>query len=328
MKNKGCLVISLDFELMWGGVGVWDESGYVKSNVAGAKSALLKIVKICNNYGVHLTIASVGMLMLKDKDEFVQMKPYHVPTYGQMELSPYKEGYVQNINNASLYFVPEIFKQLEGLNGIEIGSHTYSHFFCWEKGQTIEQFSEDLRQNIKVASRFNCILSSLVFPRNQVSPEYLKIAKANGFTAYRGNAKSFFNEPKSALSMYVMKLLRFFDSYFCLSGHNSYKYEEVENINGLWNIRASCFFRPYNDRLRFLEKLKLNRICKEIEYAAKRGEIYHLWWHPHNFGANMKENLSELETVLKCFRECSKKYGMKSYTMSELVEIMNRHEIR
>lgn len=80
--------------------------------------------------------------------------------------------------------------------------------------------------------------------------------------------------------------------------------------------------------MRFLEKLKLNRICKEIEYAAKRGEIYHLWWHPHNFGANMKENLSELETVLKCFRECSKKYGMKSYTMSELVEIMNRHEIR
>ena len=61
---------------------------------------------------------------------------------------------------------------------------------------------------------------------------------------------------------------------------------------------------------------------KEMEKAAKCGEMYHLWWHPHNFGANIEDNLKNLENVLKYFSYCREKYGMKTYTMNELSEIL------
>ena len=52
--------------------------------------------------------------------------------------------------------------------------------------------------------------------------------------------------------------------------------------------------------------------------AAKRGEIYHLWWHPHNFGVNQTENLAGLETILKHYATLEKSFEMKSKTMAEV----------
>lgn len=49
--------------------------------------------------------------------------------------------------------------------------------------------------------------------------------------------------------------------------------------------------RPYSPRLSFLEGLRLRRIRHEMVHAAKKGELYHLWWHPYNFGANWRRTL-------------------------------------
>ena len=88
--------------------------------------------------------------------------------------------------------------------------------------------------------------------------------------------------------------------------------------NGVLNIPASRMLRPYSKKLRLLEPLRLSRIKKELKYAAKHNEIYHIWWHPHNFGANMDKNMAILEEVLKCYSDCQKKYGMTSLTMNEV----------
>jgi len=34
-----------------------------------------------------------------------------------------------------------------------------------------------------------------------------------------------------------------------------------------------------------------------MKFAAENNCIYHLWWHPHNFGNNKNENLQNLERV-------------------------------
>ena len=68
------------------------------------------------------------------------------------------------------------------------------------------------------------------------------------------------------------------------------------------------------------EPLRIRRIKKEIQYAAKHNEFYHLWWHPHNFGVNLEKNLLILEELLKCYAMCKDKYGMKSLTMNEVYD--------
>lgn len=52
-------------------------------------------------------------------------------------------------------------------------------------------------------------------------------------------------------------------------------------------------------------------------HAAKNKENYHIWWHPHNFGKNTKENLLFLEKVLKQYSIYKSKYGFQSKSMSE-----------
>ncbi len=69
------------------------------------------------------------------------------------------------------------------------------------------------------------------------------------------------------------------DAYFKLSGENSYNLNEIAG-KPPFNIRSSRFLRPYSRKLKFLETLRLQRIVSEMSYAAQKGLVYHLWWHP------------------------------------------------
>ena len=56
----------------------------------------------------------------------------------------------------------------------------------------------------------------------------------------------------------------------------------------------------------------------DLNYASKKGYIYHLWWHPHNFGSNIKKNLEFLEKIFIHYKSLNIKYGLKSLNMGEL----------
>jgi hypothetical protein len=62
------------------------------------------------------------------------------------------------------------------------------------------------------------------------------------------------------------------------------------------------------------------RVKAGLRAAARRGEVYHLWWHPHNFGTNLEENLAALKSILKEFHRLRDMYGMQSLTMAEVAK--------
>jgi hypothetical protein len=45
---------------------------------------------------------------------------------------------------------------------------------------------------------------------------------------------------------------------------------------------------------------------------------FHLWWHPHNFGLNLRENLAFLEELLRHHRNLRERYGVVPMTMGEM----------
>ena len=67
-----------------------------------------------------------------------------------------------------------------------------------------------------------------------------------------------------------------------------------------------------------LEGTRLRRILNGLDYAANRGQAYHLWWHPHNFGRQLPENLAFLEKILAHFAKLRQSQGMESLNMGEL----------
>lgn len=321
----GSFVISLDYELMWGILDLHNASVYEQTNVKNVHDVIKRMVELFERYRVKATFATVGMLMCKNVDEVVSMSPEIIPTYIKKWLSPYGNTLQQIKNHGSQihYFAPESIELLKNSNMVEIGTHTFSHYYSWEEGQTIEQFEADIVAAIKMAKIKGIEIKSIVFPRNHVNDDYLHICGKHGITSYRGNALNFFGKKKSKLRVMISRIGRLVDTYIPISGKCSYRYDQLIKGIGLpINLPASRFFRPYSPQLHMLETVRISRIKTEIEKAAKLGEMYHLWWHPHNFGANMEANLKNLENVLKHFSYCREKYGMKTYTMNELSEIL------
>ena len=111
------------------------------------------------------------------------------------------------------------------------------------------------------------------------------------------------------------------DSYINISGHNCYSDDYIKKETPV-NIPSSRFLRPFSPKLSFLESLRLKRIKASMTFAAKNNLTYHLWWHPHNFGANMEENFKFLEKILQHYKLLNEKYNFQSYTMSSLAAKM------
>lgn len=318
-KKKGCFVISLDFEMMWGAIDLWQPKDYGNSHVGQVREVVKKLVDLFNKYQVHATFATVGLMMNHDKREATDNTPHSVPSYKEKEKSPFHNQYINHIedNDDHLYFAPDLIEFLKEQSGIEIGTHTYSHYYCWEEGQTIEQFDADINMACKVAKENGIQLNSIVFPRNQVSDDHLKVCAKYGILSYRGNPEKFFGNTNNRLKLLYNKASRLIDAYINWGGITYTPYHEIYLNKKPMNIPASRMLRPYIKKLRLLEFLRLHRIQKEMEHAAKNNELYHLWWHPHNFGANIKENFAFLEKVLQCYKKCNQKYGMQSFTMNE-----------
>ena len=144
---------------------------------------------------------------------------------------------------------------------------------------------------------------SIVFPRNQLNKAYLPICQKNGIESFRGNEKSWiYKESKFHKENPLKRVLRLVDCYVNITGHNTYRLKKVGE-EPLVNLPSSRFLRPYNPKLMSLEKLRLRRIKKSLIHAAQNGEVYHLWWHPHNFGKDIEENMQFLTANFRISRE-------------------------
>lgn len=325
MMDRGYFVVSLDFELLWGGLDIWTPEDYGKSHVVHVRKAIHRMVTLFQKYEVHATFATVGFLMLEDAKKIIANKPEHCPSYKNEQLNPY--GAILDTIRPELanqYFAPDVIRELQSQPFIEIATHTFSHFYCWEDGQTLEQFEADIQLAVEVAKEKGITLESIVFPRNQVSKAYLEICEKYGILSYRGNARKYYDHTTSPTKGLYYRLSRLIDTYVNWGGHMSIAITEIIKDELPMNIPASRMLRPYMKSLRWFESLRLHRIKKEMEYAAKHHELYHLWWHPHNFGADMEENLAFLDKILRHYQYCHRQYGMCSMTMNEFYKEINQ----
>ncbi|MFR9545231.1 MAG: polysaccharide deacetylase family protein [Rikenellaceae bacterium] len=328
MINHGCLVISLDLEMMWGCHDWSTVSGYGKSNVSNVRLVVDRLLDLFDTYDVHATFACVGLLFLENSQSAIRTIPTRTPSYSDRNKSPYKNSYIENIRNedSDLYFAPDIIKKLIQHPNIEVASHTFSHYFCWERGQCTAEFEADVQKMNEIADRWGIEMKSIVLPKNQISNEYLHKLSEYGLKSYRGNPTHYFSKSSNKFEALVNSACRFLDTYLCINKKTAIPYERLKKSAPLMDIAASRFIRPYSSMLSILEKLRLNRIKQEMKHAAINSEMYHIWWHPHNFGTNIEENLSFMQEILKFYKQCHEEYGMQSYTMDEMANVINHNK--
>jgi len=299
---NGFFVISLDFELAWGSDSDPTRVEPYRRNLLGARDAIPRILDIFAQYKIHATWAVVGFLFCSNRDELLEILPVHKPAYENQRLSPY--NYLDQIGRSEeddpLHYAPSLIKLIKNYPDQEIGSHTFSHYYCLEPGQDIVAFEDDLRSAILAARRIGIELKSLVFPKNQIRNDYLGICRQMGFIAYRGIPQRGYGFNPCQIIMLLRRALRLADTYLPLTGNN-FCIPRNEKKDVPVNVPASRFLRPWSSSLKFLEPIRLRRIFSEMTSAADIGTGYHLWWHPHNFGLNLEENLATLKRILDHF---------------------------
>jgi len=319
--QPGTFVISLDFELMWGVRDVHTKETY-GANVLGVRRAIPAMLGLFEEFGLHATWATVGLLFFATKAQLLAGLPAVRPAYVDSNLSNYVALPDLGPDEAHdpYYFGYSLLNQIRAVPGQEIATHTFSHYYCQESGQTAEAFRQDLAAAVAVAQSQGVTLRSLVFPRNQCNPAYLAICSELGITSYRGNEAAWMYHKTSEASQTLWQRgARLLDAYVNISGHNCAVSVDLAR-SFPFNIPASRFLRPWSARLQALEALRLRRILSGLTHAAQYGQVFHLWWHPHNFGAHLTENMNMLRAIALHYQQLKRQYGLRSATMGGLAD--------
>ncbi len=317
--DPGVLVISLDFELHWGVRDLTPVDGPYRGNLLGAREAVPRMLELFERFEFGATWATVGFLFASTRDELERLSPEVRPAYVDENLSPYDEPVGATEESDPFHLARSLVDLIRAAPRQELASHTFSHYYCLEPGQDEAAFRADLESAVRIAQEQGDRLESIVFPRHQLNPAYVDAIRDLGFSCYRGNhPSSLFSAHTGAFDAMPVRILRLIDAYVDLKGPSLTSWDELVEATGLCNVPASRFLRPYHPALAKLEPLRLRRITKAFDQAAASGRIFHLWWHPHNFGAHVDENLRFLERILTHFARLRDADRMRSMTMAEV----------
>lgn len=312
------LVISLDFEMFWGVADSRTLAGY-RRNIEGEWEAVPRMLALFRRYGIRATWASVGMLMCRDYVQWRAIRPAFLPGYRRQQCSTYTLD--QQVRDyPRLFFARPLVEQILSMPGQELATHTYSHFYCAEQGATPEQFAADLACAQSIAAELGLQCRSLVFPRNQVRDAFVSTLAGAGIRAYRGNPDHWLYRDGHITPAGAMgRAIRLADAWAPLTDART---ATATATGGVVNVPASLFLRPWSRRLHRLEALRMKRMKDAMTAAARAGQIFHIWWHPHNFGVDVDQNLTVLERLLKHYLFLNDRHGMLSRSMADVAEQM------
>lgn len=311
-RAPGALVISLDFELHWG-VLERSPTGQYGANLRGVPESVRGILALFEEFGVRATWGTVGMLFARSRAERDRFSPAVRPRYTAALPDPYAVPVGESETDDPLHYAPTLIAEIAARPGQEVATHTFAHLCPLEPAEGMrDAFREDLRAARAIMRHTLGIEPrSIVFPRNQHDPALNDLLVGEGVPCYRGNPRSWmWKAAPGAGQGALRRAARLADAY--LGPARTTRWDEVAQPDGTFDVRASFFVRVGSGRL------GARRIASALTAAARRGEILHLWWHPHNCGARPAASLGFLRGVLETFSRLRDRYGMESLGMADV----------
>ena len=296
-----------------------DRSDPAFAQLSSSRQVVSDLASLFADRGIRATWATVGFLFASTNAELAAYLPETRPTYLRTEFDPYSENVGGDEETDPEHLAGSLVRQLASTPGQEVGSHTFSHFYCLEDGQSEAELRADLAAAQAIAGHHGLQLTSLVLPRNQWNPRYADAVRESGFTCFRGPQPSLGHHARRHGDHGIAsRATRLVDTYGGLSPPPTSAWEQVWREDGLCDVPASAFLRPYSPGRSRLEFLKMRRLVSGLRDAARRGRIFHLWWHPHNFARHPAQSFTFLNQFLDEFDRLAVSEGMCSLSMGDV----------
>jgi peptidoglycan/xylan/chitin deacetylase (PgdA/CDA1 family) len=287
------IVISIDFELRW---GVHDAKGVdsYRRNLEGVREVVPRTLEVFRERGVRATWAIVGALACEGWDEWRARAPAW-PRYLDRGLA-WREEWVRE--DARLYFAPDLVEDVRRSPGQELGSHTFSHVYMGEPGFVRRDAVADAAAVTQLfRDKWQLAPRSFVFPRNQVG--FADVLQAEGFAIWRTTPDAFYWSATSAGEQNgLTRLLRLADSLLPWTVHRRPRRapDHASSYLVRFGLPPSAW------------RLHVRRLLGEAARLAD-GESLHLWWHPHNLGADVNGSVQRLTELLDRLRAEAPSYA-------------------
>jgi peptidoglycan/xylan/chitin deacetylase (PgdA/CDA1 family) len=267
----GTFILSLDTEIAWGtDADLLPRYAHCFDHYS---TILRRLIDLLDQYAIPTTWAVVGQLMLSETDARAASKQpphwYHAP-------------YVLDWIRAAK--TPH-----------EIGTHTFAHIYTDEPATTQAVWEVDLNACLEFHRQQGLTLRSIVYPRNQI--KYLDTLSKYGIIAYRGVEGNRERERRGAAHL-VQRT-------FALQT-TTYDLKSCKVNDQLVNLPASQFLLAYDGiRGRIPTASRVREARLGLEQAARKHELYHLWFHPFNLGTSprMFEALEQILRIVASMRE-------------------------
>ena len=283
------VVISLDFELRWGVADKLPDSPEpYRRNLEGEPEAVYGMLEYFGREGIGATWATVGAVSCSDWDEYLDRAPpppaYEDPRHG------FKNSWRALDPHGDLHFAPAAVAAIAAACGQELASHTFSHIYFRETGCGPGDVVADSRAVAAAfEEKFGIMPTSFVFPRNQLG--HVDLLRQAGIRRWRTNPRArSWNATRRDEQSRLTRGMRLIDALAPIGSRRAPSHE----------MRASYLIRfPLSDRLWKLHMRRIQRDARDL----RCGETLHLWWHPHNLGANVAGNLRRLAELIDTVRE-------------------------
>ncbi len=304
---KGYFLISLDTELAW---GYFDQftPGRFSPDGSVERQSVLRLLEIFKKYEITATWGVVGHLFY-EKCEDCAICPVRD---WKGRYSSYDEIYQ---TRKPLWYGLDLINILRSAGAKhEIAFHGYTHRIFNEDVFSVQDAQTEIREWQRVAGRYSIKPTAVFFPRNVVG--HLKTFKEEGFVCYRGVEMRHSDYQIPILG----KAINYLD--WLLQFRIPKVYVPWVDESGLVNLPGSRgFFHP-NERLEKLLDalglpfLRITRMVKGVQKAAREGKVLHIYTHPEEFRTD--QDFEKLEYLLSAVAEEIKKGTIESIGVTDL----------
>ncbi len=291
--RRGVMVISLDLELSW---GRFDKMSIEKLNAESMEERrhIKRLLALMDQYDIPATWAMVGHLFLDrcERNDQGVAHADHTPhaAYSWLPHEWYRHDPCTEAFRAPAWYAPDVLEWIRNAKvRHEVGSHSFGHIYYGDPECTPKIAEVDLNAAMRAAEEKGITLTSFVFPRNMVG--HLTVLRKLGIKAYRGQ------DPLMRGRRFppILRAVHYWHQFW---GIRPDPVRAEETLPGMWNIPGNQFFMP-KDGIRKLIPMacQVRRGKAGIDQAIKRGDLYHLWFHPFNLNAKPDTMFSGLERI-------------------------------
>jgi hypothetical protein len=133
-------------------------------------------------------------------------------------------------------------------------------------------------------------MKSFIFPRNLVG--HLDVLKQYGFACYRGPEPHWYAGQGRAIRRlgHLLEILAAKTPPAVMPSEES----------GMWNIPGSMLYTPSHGSRRYLPVwMRVLRAQRGLDNAVRRGQIFHLWFHPTDLAGRVDAMIGGLRKIFE-----------------------------